>query len=264
MNRLSRRQRAGHGDSQWQGVDMIADNEGAPVCQSSAFGWYDFNSANSLHFFWDTRLEARFSGGFTAQAFQGNGESWIYASDILFRQQTAVSTGSGLSAVLSGGEKGVRIFGSTVRARVEDPGFVGTISGLKAQQGGVIHMHGGIVNVDTSEATAAAIFAIFTFLGNSFVHTPGTAFVLNGAPGATVYRILNFGKGVQSPFLWPASTHAPTTDGTATGNPIISQDGSDLFVKTNEGPGQDESHLFVYDSSCTTNRWRSVTTGSCL
>lgn len=244
----------GDGTSRWEGVDMLADNEGAPVCFSSAFGWYDFNSVGSLHFFWNTRFEARFSGVFTGMAFQGRGESWVYASDFLLRQQGAFGASTN-SAVLSGAPSGVRIFGSTVRAKVENPSFAGMVTGLKAQ-GGSIHMHGGIVNVDSSAAAAGSVAAIFTsFSGASSVHTPDTAFVVKAAQGATAYRILRIGGTVDSPFLWPASTSAPA---------ILSQNGSDLFVKTNEGPNQDESHLFVYDGSCTANRWRSVTTGNCL
>ena len=241
---------AGAGSSQWEGLDMIADNEGAARCNGSAFGWYDLNPA-SLHFFWNTRFEARGVGNTGVIAFNARGESWLYGSD-LFAQVGGAGQGGVYAAVLSASPNGVRIFGSTVRARA-DASFPTTVSGFHVWgSGATVHMHGGIVNVN------APISVSISALGpDVFVHTPGTAFVLPTSPVVSATRVIDVtGSNVQSPFLWPSSTTPPSVTNL--------KDGADLFVKTNEGPNQDESHLFVYDRSCTVNPWRSVTTGMCL
>ncbi len=45
---------------------------------------------------------------------------------------------------------------------------------------------------------------------------------------------------------------------------ILSETGADLFVKTNEGPGQNEPRLRVYDFGCSPDRWRRVSDNTCL
>ena len=242
----------GDGTSNWESVDLIGDDQGTRRCAGNTMGWYDAGPEvdESLHFFWDTRFVAESVGNFSIAAYNGRGESWIYASD--FVVQARGSGGGGFYAgVFGGAPRGIHLFGSTVRVHAESP-FAGLVTGLfgKSIAPSAIHMHGAIVNVD-----APLSVGILTAQTGAFVHTPGTAFVF---PGTGVkYRILRQGGSstIQSPFLWPSGTIPPN---------IYSLDGSDLFVKTNEGPNQDESHLFVYDSSCATNRWRSVTTGNCL
>lgn len=243
----------GNGTSTWEGVDMIADNQGAPRCLSTAMAWYDVFSFDSLHFFWNTRFHTHGNGTFVLAAFNGRGESWVYGSDLLLK---ASGTGGGgfYASVFGGAKRGIRIFGSTVRAAA-DSTFGGSIAGLHARgtpsANGDIHMHGGIINVSGGFA-----IGVYTSTADSFIHTPDTAFNLSTVPGGLKARIIAFpGSDIQSPFLWPASTTAPD---------ILSQNGSDLFVKTDEGAGANESHLYVYDNSCSPDTWRSVTTGACL
>lgn len=243
----------GDGTSTWEGVDMIADNQGAPRCLSTAMAWYDVFSFDSLHFFWNTRFEARGAGTFVLAAFNGRGESWVYGSDLLLKVSGA-GGGGFYASVFGGAERGIRIFGSTVRAAA-DSTFSGLVAGLHARGSAVknsdIHMHGGIINVSAPFAVG-----VYTSSATTFIHTPDTAFNLSTVPGGTKARIIGFpGSNIQSPFLWPSSTTPPD---------ILSQDGSDLFVKTDEGVGSNESHLYVYDTSCSPDTWRSVTTGSCL
>ena len=248
----------GEGDSFWEDVDLTVDDEGTAAGFGIGAAWYDAN-LNGEHWFWNMRFHTRSVGAYVVSAFNTRSESWIYGSDFLLEAgspQGAVSC----AGVLSGSPRagGVHIFGSTVRARGVDA-FSGMIAGLHSRglsvnnppQRGTIHMHGGIVNVNGPTAVG-----ILTNGKEAFVHTPGTAFVLPGA--GSNYRILDLGPSstIQSPFLWPNSTQAPDI--------ISSQDGADLFVKTNDGVNQDESHLYVYDSSCSAPSWRSVTTGSCL
>lgn len=242
----------GDGDSQWENVDMLGDNEGVARCLQTAMGWYDVTADGGVHFFWNTRFEARGSGTFVTVAFNGRTESWIYGSDLLARVD---HTGGGgvYAAILASGTIGTRIFGSTLRAKATNSQFGGLLSGIDAR-GGQTHMHGGIINVDASATSGGTAAGIRTSTPTTFVHTPETAFVLKSAQANLAYRIVGPGD-VDSPFLWPSGTTPPN---------ILSQTGSDLFVKTDEGPGQNEARLFIYDSSCTTSPWRNVTTGDCL
>lgn len=238
------------GASFWEGVDIIGDNEGVERCNRSAMGWYD-TDPNGVHFFWNARFEAVGVGTLAQTAFNGRGESWIYGSDLLLKAGGESATGIYATIISGGSNLGVRLFGSTVRATASSD-FSGVLVGLDAfgVGGSTIHMHGGIVNVNGPISVSIRADA------EAFVHTPGTAFVLPEEPAIAAARIFAPSAAkVQSPFLWPNGTTPPK---------ITSQTGADLFVKTDEGPAQDEAHLLVYDAGCTPDPWRRVADNTCL
>ena len=246
----------GIGDSFWESVDMEVDNGGASYCAGRSFAWFDKFSQSTgstpggVHFFWNSRLQARGVGGGTA-AFYSSSESWFYGADFLL---IAVGGGSGYGAAVTIlTADGAHIFGSTVRA-VSEASFAGNLSALQSLGSGAIHMHGGIVNVNATDSVTGVAVGASTDNVNGFVHTPQTAFALKGT-----IKIRIYGPGtVQSPFIWPRGTTPPN---------VLSFTGADFFVKTDEGPGQNEARLFVYDDSCSAiwaERWRNMTTGNCL
>ncbi|MGB5813100.1 MAG: hypothetical protein WBG86_21380 [Polyangiales bacterium] len=240
----------GDGDSQWEDVDMTAENPTGATCLAEAMAWYDALSLGGEHFFWNTRFRALGKAAFTSAFQTDESDSWIYGSDLLIEMTSDAVVGG--ATVRSGSDIGVRIFGSTVRARfaASAPSFSGLVTGLLAESDGVIHMHGGIINVSTSLSTSGVAVGVQASAG-SFVHTPETAFALSGP---TIARLLGAGA-IQSPFLWPSGPTPPS---------IFSQTGSDLFVKTKEGPGQDEARLLVYDNGCSPGPWRRVSNDTCL
>lgn len=238
----------GDGDSQWQDVDMVVDNEAGTGCGSEAFPWYDVFSANGLHFFWNTRFDATGTGG-TTNAFRNNGaEIWAYGSDFFVRVAGTAYPGSPI-VIETATASGMRIFGSTVRAKVEAMASSGSVYGVRAL--GEFHMHGGIISLNASAHATGAVIGIWASQATAFAHTPDTAFALQGP---TKIRLLGPGT-IESPFLWPAGATPPD---------ILSQTGSDLFVKNNEGPNQDEARLLVYDNSCSPDPWRRVSNDTCL
>jgi len=240
----------GTGDSQWQDVDMFVENVDATNCLSEAFAWYDVLSAGGLHFFWNTRFEAVGSTGAT-NAFRNNGaEVWAYGSDFFVRRVGNISVGSP-TAIQSAAPDGMRLFGSTVRGKVDADAGGGSVLGIQALGQGQVHVHGSIISIDASAHPAGAAIAISVGAGAT-VHTPETAFALKGS---TRIRLLNLGGTIESPFLWPSGTTPPD---------ILSQTGADLFVKTNEGPGQNEPRLLIYDSGCSPDPWRRVSDDTCL
>lgn len=251
------------GRSSWDGVDIVADDTGSgPFSCASLFAWYD-DDVDGQHFFWNVRFEAKRvanTADFTDQVFSGHGESWVYGSDFLFD----IASGTGdITTISVRSPSGIRVFGSTVRARVSGTGFFfGQLIGIEVHVG-QYHMHGGIINMDASQGHIGDVTSLLG-AANTLVHTPGTAFVLKTGlspaipPGTTVTatRIsAAAGADVQSPYLWPPSDTPPN---------MLSTTGSDLFVKTDEGPGQNEARLLVYDSGCSPDPWRRVSDDTCL
>lgn len=242
----------GAGDSQWQDVDMFVENEDGVSCLSEAFAWYDVLSAGGLHFFWNTRFEAVGSTGGT-NAFRNNGaEVWAYGSDFLVRRAGNIVSGGTPVAVQSAAPDGMRLFGSTVRGKVEADAAGNSVLGIEALN--EVHMHGGIISIDASAHPTGGVAIGISAGAGALVHTPDTAFALKGA---TKIRLLGSGT-INAPFLWPSGTTPPN---------VLSRTGADLFVKTNEGPGQNEPRLLVYDSGCSAawaEKWRNMTTGNCI
>lgn len=244
----------GTGSSLWESVDMRVDTS-APPCAGGVYGWYDDfgesvgETPGAVHYFWSSRLSARGRAG--TAAFSGTGESWFYGTDFVVTR-TGPGTGGYVAAVRQASADGVRIFGSSVRA-VGEVGSTGNVTGLNSTGPGAIHMHGGIINATVPSGTAVGTATDHV---DGFIHTLETAFFLKGA---NPFLIRMYGPGTtQSPFIWPRGTTPPS---------VFSETGADFFVKTDDGPGQDEARLYVYDIGCSavlTERWRSVTTGNCI
>ena len=244
----------GDGSSNWNDVDAVADAEGSLPCTGFpyAFAWYDASgTGNALHYFWDTRFIARGASLIAVAYYSLASETWIYASDLLTE---ITGPGTLVAGVNAAAAADIRIFGSTVRT-VASPTTTGVVHGLLV--GSTLHMHGGIVNVSAQGDGAAGAVSLISIRANagSFVHTPETAFVFNGHPNATRTRINGPPESIESPFLWPSGPVPPD---------ITSLTGADLFVKTNEGPGQNEARLLVYDVNCSPSPWRRVSDDACL
>ena len=260
----------GTGSSQWRDVDIIADaglqapgqaclNDGSPP---PTYAWWDrppWGSSGGPHFFWNSRFVARNISqgpGYAHTAFASDApstEHWFYACDFLL-DKTGTTNATLVDAALWAAGP-TFVFGSTIRVR--SPNGLSNPAGLPAMgvfTSHTFHMHGGIINVNIA-AQDQDVVAIQN-AGSGLVHTPETAFNLRESVtgGASTWRLRSSGTGsFQSPFQWPASTSAPD---------LFSEHGQDMFVKTDAGPGGDETRLFIYDTSCGT-LWRD-TTGSCL
>lgn len=255
----------GAGDSFWESVDMEVDNGDTVDCTARAYAWYDKfgerteTSPAGVHFFWNSRMEARGVGGAVA-AFYSHSQSWFYGADFVMRVVSgSPGTYGGVVTVVRATtatwpeRDGVHIFGSTVRG-IGEAAFSGNLTGLRSVGSGTLHMHGGIVNVNASGSASGVAVGAATDHQTGFIHALQTAFVIKGT-----IKIRIYGPGtIQWPFFWPRGTTQPD---------VLSFTGADFFVKTDEGPGQDEARLFVYDESCSatwTDRWRNVTTGNCI
>lgn len=263
----------GSGDSVWRDVDFVADPGNAPsgtLCTNEGaavpvYAWYDrfeFPAPTAEHFFWDSRFIVRnpeTGSSYGRVAFATNDDdNWFYGCDFLTDLSNAV-VGQTPTGFLNSGlnvnfKAAARLFGSTVRVRVENGTLTGRVTGVQLSgQDAVFHMHGGIINVNI-KATDVDVAGIDVLLGK-IVHTPEAAFNLRPSGTKTTWRIRSPGSAdIQSPFQWPASDTAPD---------IQSVHGQDTFVKTDAGPGGDETRLYIYDDSCA-SQWRDAGGTGCL
>lgn len=248
----------GGGEGTWSDVDMIGTPQEA-ICGLGSLGWYDLPGEGGLseHFIFGSRAIAR--GDILNAAFDAAGaEIWFYGGDIVV--EATRDDASTIVGVSSYQEADVRLFGTTVRAQVE-PGVDTTPNrfyGAWAHDGGVLHMHGGIINASADQGTGNVdAYGIFANKSGSFAHSPGTAFVVKAGGSGTATRVDSVnGATVQSPFVWPAGSTPPAA---------ASLHGSDAFVDTDAGSSGSEAHLMVRDSSCAAGGgpWRDMVTGSC-
>lgn len=259
---------AGAGTGKWHQVDLIAETTNSNNCGvpfSGTLAWYDVPdgaSEKSLQYFFSSRIwalggEAVNLGNFAFDSL--NAESWIYGSDIasLTKGSPSINASSG---ILLGAPADARVFGGTVRAVALSNHNGGIIAGALVN-GGTLHMHGGIISVDSRQSNVGSTYGIsagkaLNGTETAFVHTPGTAFAIQSNNPANTSRLIeNHGSIVQSPFLWQASDTPPAAK---------SLHGQDIFVDT-DADGNGQAHLMVRDNTCTGagGPWRDMSTGAC-
>jgi hypothetical protein len=251
----------GTGSSQWINVKSYGN-----------VSWYDFlcdaEDPRPVHYIYSSRFESR--GGPNAYVSEC-GENWLYGSDVV-----AVGTGLGSGAtpigvvVAKAGD--FRAFGSTIRVTggtaTNLAGGIGVKVGYpingSTTGGGVLRLHGTVVNVDvtgSSGADATGLLLHPTPTLPMTVNTAGTAFHLTAGSGGDHTRVN--GAGAESPFQWPAGTGVPRPN-------FSSEDGSDTYVETDCGSDGDcdgggtETHLMIYnEAECPSEKWFDSTTRCC-
>ncbi len=264
----------GGGSSTWQNVEIIGQQN----------GWLDAscNPGNqAVHYFFNSRIRTNGEGGTdNPVAMNVCSENWLYGSEIsALGTADSSPTLTSLTAIRihadgSSSDPGdVRVFGGAVRAGSSglDTGHAvfAQATGVDVNEGGVFHMHGGIINATTSNIASASATGLSVSGHESFGHTPGTAFVVKPGSNGSGRRVAELSGGtVQSPFLWHSGTTPPNSMTEA--NEILSVDGQDMFVETdcsqsgNCNGGGDETHLMIYnEAQCGANPWFDVVTGAC-
>lgn len=261
---------SGGGSSTYTNVDVVG----------RAYGWYDYGCTVPgdipLHYWFGSTVTATAELGVAVSYFSQCGENWFYGGEIasIVKDATSPRFHTAVAMTLDGD---MRMFGTAVRviANPASPGATKPLvpnarhpegtSALAAMDGGVVHMHGGIVNVTAVNQNASidnTVAAIFSNGVGSFVHTPGIAYTVKPNGNGIGHRI--FGDGsVQAPYHWPNGTTPPT---------VQSQTGSDVFVENDCGSGGcqaggDDPHMLVYSENClvvgNAGPWFDIVTGSC-
>jgi hypothetical protein len=266
-----------HGATWWN-VDMVGfRGPGIGESYGQVLGWYDLGGETpevmSEHFMFGVRIEARgvthgsLTYNFAVDAL--NSDIWFYGGDIHATNASSTGASSSHLAIFKGGGKGIfRAFGSTIRVDVgaaTSATFPGAgsvwegFAGIVAIEGQV-HVHGGVIRADASASSAAVdtygIFANDVF-SDTFVHTLGTTFVIIPSSSGTAVRTQAVnGAVVQAAFQWPEGNTPPAA---------AELNGSGIWVDTEAGTGDDESHLMVRDEGCTGGGgpWRDMATGDC-
>ncbi len=255
---------SGPGSSTWQNVEIIGQKQ----------GWFDAScpANRPVHYFFNTQIRTNGEGGvFEAFGMDVCSENWLYGSEVSALGSASSSSGlSKLTAIRSRTATGdVRLFGSAVRAGsgALDPGhaaFQGA-TGVKVSNGGVLHIHGSVVNATTSSIAGADATGLSVSGSGSFAHTPGTAFVVKPGSGGSATRVAELGSSkVESPFLWQAGSEPPVAD-------LASADGADVYVETdcdasgNCDAAGNETHVMIYNQAkCgAANPWFDSTVGAC-
>ena len=259
------------GTSTWTNVDFYAgDLAWADYCDSQADaawiywgGKFDIpDTGRSEHYFFNTRLK---TGTFSSYC----ATNWIYASDFA-KSVTSVETRRETMFAAFFGD--IRLFGSTVRVN-SSAGDAGAITAIDVSGDGQLHMHGGIINVNTKAGTGNAIGIKMNTSALGKVHVIDTAFNMMSSLTAKTIRLENSGAGkVMSPFMWQPGEDAPGTD-------LMSITGQDTFVETDCDSTGDcsgscvtnpdevcQPHLMIYSTACDAisgTRWFDSTVNQC-
>jgi hypothetical protein len=255
------------GSATWTDVDMVGGGATAISgcgAVANAYGWWDRlagGSVGSKHFFFGSRARASGiagGGAYNVGFYMTSGaEVWFYGGDILAESELTSAIAQN-AAVLQLGPKPHHFqgFGTSLRSLVGNAtgGAFTVFAGASIMAAsGTFHMHGGVISADASAATVNV--SPVGVLSNGFAHLYETAFAVKPAGTGTATRVAGTGN-VESPFLWKTSNSPPT---------VVSKNGNDLFVDTEAGPGNNESHLMVYDTGCNGmgGTWRDMATGEC-
>ena len=222
----------GDGNSNWSNVNSIG-----------LYGWVDSTCTPGV-----PRAKHYWSGSRIVGAFRGYlsscGESWILGSEIAVQGNDSTLG----HALIAGGGSEVHVYGSAIRA-IAQPGVSfapagptgngGGGSGLAAvfvKEGANIHIHGTGIDVigNSLPNNVAALMAT----GGGRIHANESSFNLSTGQGGTVYRIINSGGHVHSPYLWE---HPPTD------YRLVSAHGADLAIFAD----QPNPRLLIYSENCT-------------
>lgn len=271
----------GSGDSSWFDVQLVA--EGSAVFDAGIYGWLDVTNGGECgaHYFHESEIRAVSAGSQNRQYAWGFlascAETWFFGGEIHldlseFTGDFAFNGSGGVvddfvAGVAVAGTGDFRAFGSTIHAEVGSttPGLPNLYGARSLGGNGIFHSHGGLIEVKASDTPTAGAGVNAIGLKTEpgvFMHTPGTAFILEAHSSASKKRVdASAGGTALSPVLSPASADPPD---------IASQHGSDVFVETDCGSsglcdaGGTEAHLMVYDATCATNgTWRDMTTNAC-
>jgi len=230
---------SGGGNSKWDDVEVAG----------YARAWYESScgASSGNHYWVGSKISA------TALTFSGIAntyyascdESWFFGSEVDVSVPVNAYQASGGAATASGNGI-IHLYGSVLRAFIDGPTTGNNVPAASAGLGGEIHIHG--TGIDVISSTGRDITALYSGEGGT-IHAPAAAYNLSTTGAIT--RISNNGGNVMAPYLWQEDT-APKN--------IISSDGADMQVVTSNPDGH--PHLSIYDSSCASN-WFDTVTGAC-
>lgn len=260
----------GGGNSVWSNVHV----------QAGYWAWIDLCSSTGLvgkHKWFGSSLESA-SGGAINSVYRSD-----CATNIFHGSELVTVRNPGDNALLSefvvvqanSMNANIQLYGSSVKGLYPSTATGGgyrtsDIVGLEAKDGGMIHMHGGIVSV-RSERPGTTFNAIGARASNGgMVHVVDTAYGMLASGTGIAKRLVNSGGMVDSPFQWPASATPPTAGGA--GN-LQSVQGADSFVETDcntagtctgVATSDQQPHLMVYSANCAVNGpWFDMATNMC-
>lgn len=244
------------GDSSYSNVEVVS----GPSYQNWAWRDSCVGLTKSIHYWFGSKLTSR-ADGYGATFETQCSESWFYGSEITVAVEPGPQAQQFFAVdVLYDGD--VRLFGSAVRAFSETgvifgAGREGPV-GARVSEGGVFHMHGGIISIDASKANGNVGANGLIVDSTSAAHVVDTAYALKVAGQGIATRIAG---QAASPFQWPQSTTPPN---------VVSITGADTYVETDcaasgcQTVGA-EPHLMIYSAACTGagGPWFDVVTRAC-
>lgn len=258
-------------DVRWLNVTLNSEF-GVGWRQSANYGPPTPNNCQGVsggkHLFYSARI-------FGARAAMASAceEVSVYGSDLMLVSNPASGTffNASLPIVAVHDEGVINIYGSTVRTdlSVGLPAGQTSVTGIEVGNGiggGVVNMHGGIVNVTTISTAGVDAVGVNTFAADSRVSTLGTPFFLRSASDAQSIRLQGPGS-ISSPQYWQAGTSAPEED--ANFGDLVSKDGQDMYVETDCNASGctngDKPHLMLYSEACGVNGtpWFDTVTKQC-
>ena len=247
------------------------------------YPWVDVcatgNSAIGTHTWFGSTFISHGQGVLNVGYKSNCGISEIHGSNIFVTKTILGNTNWSMIGVEAGAKGEIALYGSSVRVIVPATASAGIVfsnqnisippvygqGGLLALDGGIIHMHGGIVSVrhERNDVTSS-VFGARTIGVGSMVHTPDTAYGMKASGSGVVARVMMSGGEVSAPYQWPQSTNPPN---------IISVTGADIFIETdcsmtgacdNVPSTQQEPHIMIYNSYCTLGKpWFDSTMKQC-
>lgn len=267
----------GRGNASWTNVDMVTTGLGGPV-----YGWNDVcddeNPGQSVHHIHGSRVRNSGTPN-TSWVFAWGSQcsqTWFFGGEIL-----ATLSGSSSLFSSSGGvqlENGamLQVYGATIRALAVSGGSSQAsfnVVGANVTGGSEFHSHGGTISARVLPAAIQTMNAVGINIVNSTssIHTPGTAFVVEGGTSATSKRLAGSTSAkIRDVFVWESGKLPPGS--TSEANRVTSvRNGNDVWIETdcsstgNCNNGGNETHLMIYNAAqCPAlNPWFDTRTGAC-
>jgi len=275
----------GGGNASWVDVDFVTTSEAG-----ISYGWYDQCDSNveakSVHYIHSSRARNVGTGaGYTSAYGSSCAETWYFGGEVL----TTIDANTAIAAFGVNLADGAvfQAFGTAIRVSVvTDDDSSLTLFGVQVTSNnpaaapyighhkvhGMFHSHGGVISVKVAPAASQSVNATgISASVYAMVHTPGTAFVIEGGTSGQSKRLVNTDgtANVMDAFLWQAGPKPPMS--TTESNRVSSISGLDLWVETDcstsgacNSSGT-ETHLMIYNSAkCgSTNPWFDTQMGAC-
>lgn len=258
----------GGGKSVWNNIELEITNDDSPLSVNAWWGIDCGSGSPPVHYWFG--VKARVAGYFYPYAFYDEcGEHWFYGGEILATGRPNSSAGAvAIGGVRLQGTAVFQAYGSSIRVLTDQATGVALPNGVGSGLYGVgiagnaqFHMHGGIISVKSTASTDVSPAAVMV-QKNATAHILDTAFNVVPSGEGTGYRVLNLSPATATAatsFMWPQGDTPPA---------IVSMDGADTFVETDCSAtgclaAGKETHLLIYNSSCTTDPWFDVVTGEC-